>query len=295
MRRGTYSIVARDPASGELGVAVQSHWFSVGGVVAWARPGVGAVATQSVAEIAHGPNALDRMQEGLDARAAIAAGLRAHRQRAYPPLGARGAGRAAAADTGHGGIPCPAAVGRDGGGGARPRGRRADVRGGPGGGRPGSRRGLRARAAGGVREAGVADAARSPARGPGADGGRRARGAPALSAQATASRRRGSACASRLGSTTRKWNTRSAMLRAAAACRGSSRWMRSTVETAPSKPAKGSRPTPAGSQPSRSGSLTITGLPAASMQASWLLNQMLAAAPPRRRLSAACEPIMLPR
>ena len=52
MRRGTYSIVARDADSGELGVAVQSHWFCVGGVVAWARPGVGAAATQSVAEIA---------------------------------------------------------------------------------------------------------------------------------------------------------------------------------------------------------------------------------------------------
>ena len=54
----TYSIVARDPGTGELGVAVQSHWFSVGSVVSWARPGVGAVATQSVAEVAHGPNAL---------------------------------------------------------------------------------------------------------------------------------------------------------------------------------------------------------------------------------------------
>ena len=69
MRRGTYSIVARDPVTGELGVAVQSHWFSVGSVVAWARPGVGAVATQSVAEVAHGPNALDRLQHGLDPRA----------------------------------------------------------------------------------------------------------------------------------------------------------------------------------------------------------------------------------
>ncbi len=44
----TYSIVARDPATGELGVAVQSHWFSVGSVVPWAEAGVGAVATQSV-------------------------------------------------------------------------------------------------------------------------------------------------------------------------------------------------------------------------------------------------------
>ena len=43
----TYSIVARDAATGQLGVAVQSHWFSVGSGVVWAEPGVGAVATQS--------------------------------------------------------------------------------------------------------------------------------------------------------------------------------------------------------------------------------------------------------
>ena len=43
----TYSIVARDPDTGELGVAVQSHWFSVGSLVTWARPGIGAVATQA--------------------------------------------------------------------------------------------------------------------------------------------------------------------------------------------------------------------------------------------------------
>ena len=48
----TYSIVARDPATGELGVAVQSHWFSVGPIVAWAEAGVGAVATQ--ASVEHG-------------------------------------------------------------------------------------------------------------------------------------------------------------------------------------------------------------------------------------------------
>jgi uncharacterized Ntn-hydrolase superfamily protein len=71
MRRGTYSIVARDAATGELGVAVQSHWFSVGSVVAWARPGVGAVATQSVAEVAHGPNGLDLLEQGLDPAGAL--------------------------------------------------------------------------------------------------------------------------------------------------------------------------------------------------------------------------------
>ena len=105
MRQGTYSIVARDPATGELGVAVQSHWFSVGGVVAWARPGVGAVATQSVAEIAHGPNALDRLAEGLDARGAIDAVLSDDPQARFRQLGVVDAQGRAAAHTGEGCIP----------------------------------------------------------------------------------------------------------------------------------------------------------------------------------------------
>ena len=54
-RAFTYSIVARDPATGEMGVAVQSHWFSVGSVVPWAEAGVGAVATQSFVEPSYGP------------------------------------------------------------------------------------------------------------------------------------------------------------------------------------------------------------------------------------------------
>jgi uncharacterized Ntn-hydrolase superfamily protein len=67
----TYSIVARDPSSGELGVAVQSHFFSVGSVVSWAEPGVGAVATQSLVEPAFGPGGLDLMREGKSAPAAL--------------------------------------------------------------------------------------------------------------------------------------------------------------------------------------------------------------------------------
>jgi uncharacterized Ntn-hydrolase superfamily protein len=70
-RWGTYSIVARDPLSGELGVAVQSHWFAVGPIVPWVRPGVGAVATQSIAEPAYGPRALDSLARGARARAAL--------------------------------------------------------------------------------------------------------------------------------------------------------------------------------------------------------------------------------
>jgi uncharacterized Ntn-hydrolase superfamily protein len=70
---GTYSIVAFDPDTGELGVAVQSHWFSVGSLCPWARPGIGAVATQSIVEPAHGPHALDRLERGDDAQTALAA------------------------------------------------------------------------------------------------------------------------------------------------------------------------------------------------------------------------------
>jgi len=62
----TYSIVARDAATGELGVAVQSHWFSVGSVVSWAEPGVGAVATQSFVEVSYGPDGLAAMREGTE-------------------------------------------------------------------------------------------------------------------------------------------------------------------------------------------------------------------------------------
>ncbi|MDZ7261276.1 MAG: DUF1028 domain-containing protein [candidate division KSB1 bacterium] len=67
----TYSIVARDPETGELGVAVQSHWFSVGPVVPWAEAGVGAVATQSLVEISYGPLGLELMRAGKTAEEAL--------------------------------------------------------------------------------------------------------------------------------------------------------------------------------------------------------------------------------
>jgi uncharacterized Ntn-hydrolase superfamily protein len=72
MRRGTYSIVAHDPATGECGVAVQSHWFSVGSVVTWGRAGVGTVATQSLADPAYGPRLLDALAAGEEPEAALA-------------------------------------------------------------------------------------------------------------------------------------------------------------------------------------------------------------------------------
>ncbi len=67
----TYSIVARCPDTGQLGVAVQSHWFSVGTVVPWAEAGVGAVATQAFADPSYGPQGLELMRRGVDAEEAL--------------------------------------------------------------------------------------------------------------------------------------------------------------------------------------------------------------------------------
>jgi len=67
----TFSIVARDPVTGDLGVAVQSHWFSVGSIVTWAEAGVGAIATQSFVEPAYGPRGLDLIRKGTPAPDAL--------------------------------------------------------------------------------------------------------------------------------------------------------------------------------------------------------------------------------
>lgn len=69
----TYSIVARDAETGQLGVAVQSHWFQVGPIVPWAKPGVGAVATQSFVKVDYGPRGLELMANGSSAAEALAA------------------------------------------------------------------------------------------------------------------------------------------------------------------------------------------------------------------------------
>jgi uncharacterized Ntn-hydrolase superfamily protein len=67
----TYSIVARDPETGGFGAAVQSHWFSVGSVVTWAEPGVGAVATQANARVSYGPLGLELMRAGFSSKHAL--------------------------------------------------------------------------------------------------------------------------------------------------------------------------------------------------------------------------------
>ncbi len=67
----TFSIVARDPVTGEMAVAVQSHWFSVGTAVSWAEAGVGAVATQSFVNKSFGIRGLELLKKGLTAQQAL--------------------------------------------------------------------------------------------------------------------------------------------------------------------------------------------------------------------------------
>src|SRR5215204_5703567 len=101
----TYSIVARDPETGELGVAVQSHWFSVGSVVSWAEPGVAAVATQSIAEPAYGPRLLERLRDGQAPRGALDELLVADQQARFRQVAVVDATGAVAGHTGDGCIP----------------------------------------------------------------------------------------------------------------------------------------------------------------------------------------------
>ena len=69
----TFSIVARDSATGQIGVAVQSHWFAVGQIVPWAEAGVGAVATQSFVDPSYGTLGLDLLRAGKSAPEALKA------------------------------------------------------------------------------------------------------------------------------------------------------------------------------------------------------------------------------
>ena len=104
----TYSIVARDADSGDLGVAVQSHYFSVGPVVPWGLADVGAVATQSMVNISFGPLGVELMRLGYGARQALDAVLAADADRESRQCAMVDAqGRAAA----HTGSRCVAAAG----------------------------------------------------------------------------------------------------------------------------------------------------------------------------------------
>jgi len=77
----TFSIVARDARTGEMGVAVQSHWFCVGCIVTWAEAGVGAIATQSFVEPAYGRDGLELLRKGVPAPQALAQLLKADKAR----------------------------------------------------------------------------------------------------------------------------------------------------------------------------------------------------------------------
>ena len=106
----TFSIVARDPVTGDLGVAVQSHWFSVGSAVPWAEPGVGAVATQSFTEPSYGPLGLALMKAGKSAPEALKALLSADPDREVRQVAMVDAqGRSAA----HTGAKCIQAAGHE--------------------------------------------------------------------------------------------------------------------------------------------------------------------------------------
>src|SRR3954470_17629272 len=83
----TFSIVARDPQTGEIGVAVQSHWFSVGQLVPWAEAGIGAVATQSFVDPSYGANGIELLRKGRSASDALAEMLRADKGRAVRQVG----------------------------------------------------------------------------------------------------------------------------------------------------------------------------------------------------------------
>src|SRR3954465_2890194 len=99
LRRGTYSIVARDAQTGEVGAAVQSHWFQTGAIVTWAAAGVGAVCTQSVAAPAYGPPVLARLGAGEQPEAALAALVAADPQGNYRQVAAVSASGAVAVHT----------------------------------------------------------------------------------------------------------------------------------------------------------------------------------------------------
>lgn len=96
----TYSIVARDPATGQFGVAVESRYFSTGSVVTWAEAGVGAVATQAMAKVDYGPEALALMRAGRGAQEALDALVAADDGRALRQVAVIGATGSAAAHTG---------------------------------------------------------------------------------------------------------------------------------------------------------------------------------------------------
>lgn len=99
-RKATFSIVAVDAATGEIGCAVQSRYFAVGNVVPWARAGAGAVATQAAGVAVFGPRILDLLASGLGPEGAIAQVLAADDGRETRQLGVVASDGSSAAHTG---------------------------------------------------------------------------------------------------------------------------------------------------------------------------------------------------
>ena len=105
----TYSIVAVDPETGEIGAAVQSHWYSVGSIVIWGEAGVGAVATQSFVNVSYGPRALELLKQGYTPEEAVEILTKYDDGRAFRQLGIVNAegmsasytGESCIADAGH--------------------------------------------------------------------------------------------------------------------------------------------------------------------------------------------------
>lgn len=96
----TYSIVAYDPVTGDMGVAVQSHWFSVGTVVSWGEAGVGVIATQSFANVSFGPRGLEMLKQGKSPKEVVDELLKTDEGRDFRQLAVLDAKGNAAAFTG---------------------------------------------------------------------------------------------------------------------------------------------------------------------------------------------------
>jgi uncharacterized Ntn-hydrolase superfamily protein len=110
----TYSIVARDPETGRLGVAVQSHYLGVGPVVPWLEPGVGAIATQAQVDVSYGPIGLELLRNGRMAAQVVAALIASDLTPQIRQVGVVDAEGGAAAFTGTDTIPAAGHLVRDG-------------------------------------------------------------------------------------------------------------------------------------------------------------------------------------
>jgi len=110
----TYSIVARDPETGRLGVAVQSHFLGVGPVVPWLEPGVGAIATQARVDVSYGPIGLELLRNGRKAEQVVAALIASDLTPQIRQVGVVDAEGGAAAFTGTETVPAAGHLVRDG-------------------------------------------------------------------------------------------------------------------------------------------------------------------------------------